>query len=169
MEHLPARTGEARERQLYRGGSESRRNSSGNLREDILNLMPTPTTRDFKDGTADHERNGVVQTDTVARAVINSGEVSDISWGKFEPAIKRWEQVLGRPAPAPTNPDGKDGNHRLSSKFTEWMMGVPEGWITDAGLSRNDELKACGNGVVPQQAEMALRILLEGIDLETQA
>lgn len=91
------------------------------------------------------------------------------SWGKFGPAIKRWEKILGRPAPAPTNPDGKDGNHRLSSKFTEWMMGVPEGWITDAGISRNDELKACGNGVVPQQAEMALRILLEGINLETQA
>lgn len=85
------------------------------------------------------------------------------NWGKFEPAIKRWEQVIGRKAPAPTKPDGKDGSHRLSSAFTEWMMGVPEGWITDCGLSRNDELKACGNGVVPQQAELALRILLEGI------
>jgi hypothetical protein len=42
------------------------------------------------------------------------------------------------------------------------MMGVPEGWITDVGLSRNEELKACGNGVVPQQAELALRILLTG-------
>jgi DNA (cytosine-5)-methyltransferase 1 len=87
------------------------------------------------------------------------------NWGKFEPAIKRWEETLGRPAPAPTKPDGKDGGHRLSSAFTEWMMGVPEGWITDCGLSRNDELKACGNGVVPQQAELALRVLLEGITL----
>ena len=89
------------------------------------------------------------------------------NWGKFEPAIKRWEQVAGRKAPAPTKPDGKDGSHRLSSAFTEWMMGVPEGWITDCGLSRNDELKACGNGVVPQQAELALRILLEGIAFES--
>lgn len=89
------------------------------------------------------------------------------NWGKFEPAIKRWEQVIGRKAPAPTKPDGKDGSHRLSSAFTEWMMGVPEGWITDCGLSRNDELKACGNGVVPQQAELALRILLEGIAIES--
>jgi len=40
---------------------------------------------------------------------------------------------------------------------------VPEGWITDAGLSRVDELKACGNGVVPQQAELALRVLLQGV------
>jgi hypothetical protein len=80
-------------------------------------------------------------------------------WGKFEPAIRRWEAIIGRPAPEPTKPDGKDGNHRLSSKFTEWMMGLPDGWITDIGLKRNDELKACGNGVVPQQAELALSLL----------
>lgn len=162
-----------------------------------MEMMPTPTTRDYKDGTAEHERDGVVQTDTVARAVFNSGEIQLIgtprataadssavqvaegapkgriedqvlltNWGKFEPAIRRWEQVLGRPAPAPTKPDGKDGNHRLSSAFTEWMMGVPEGWITEAGISRNEELKAAGNGVVPQQAELALRILLDGVMLE---
>jgi hypothetical protein len=94
-------------------------------------------------------------------------EKNETNWGKFEPAIRRWEQVLGRPAPAPTKPDGKDDAHRLSSKFTEWMMGLPDGWITDCGLSRNEELKAAGNGVVPQQAELALRILLEGIDLIT--
>jgi DNA (cytosine-5)-methyltransferase 1 len=88
-------------------------------------------------------------------------------WGKFEPAIRRWESMLGRPAPAPTKPDGKDAAHRLSSEFTEWMMGVPAGWITGVGLSRNDELKACGNGVVPQQAELALRMLLEGVEITT--
>jgi hypothetical protein len=82
-------------------------------------------------------------------------------WGKFEPAIRRWETILGRQAPEPTKPDGKDGNHRLSSKFTEWMMGLPDGWITGHGLKRNDELKLAGNGVVPQQAELALRLLLE--------
>jgi hypothetical protein len=160
---------------------------------DLPHVLPTPTTRDFKDGSEPHERDGVVQTDTIARAVFNSGEVllpttqtsmkngatakevaagnpkfrleAVTNWGKFEPAIKRWEEMLGRPAPSPTKPDGKDGAHRLSSGFTEWMMGVPEGWITDCGLSRNDELKACGNGVVPQQAELALRVLLQGITI----
>ena len=86
---------------------------------------------------------------------------TETNWGKFEPAIRRWEATIKREAPAPTKPDGKEGAHRLSSKFTEWMMGLPDGWITDVGLSRNDELKACGNGVVPQQAELALRILLD--------
>jgi DNA (cytosine-5)-methyltransferase 1 len=155
--------------------------------------LPTPTTRDYKDGSADHKRDGKVQTDTVARAIFSSGEVALMgtprtssangstpkqvaagapkariedqvlltNWGKFEPAIRRWETILGRPAPEPTKPDGKDNNHRLSSKFTEWMMGLPDGWITGHGLKRNDELKLAGNGVVPQQAELALRLLLD--------
>lgn len=127
-------------------------------------LLPTPITRDYKDGSAPQVRDGVVSVDTVARAIFNSGEVTDISWGKFEPAIRRWEE-LTRSAPAPTMPDGRGETHRLSSKFSEWMMGLPDGWITDSeiGLSRKDQLKACGNGVVPQQAEMALRILLGDI------
>lgn len=101
------------------------------------------------------------------RQVNLHNEINEIGtdWGKFAPAIKRWEEVLGIPAPAPTKPDGKDGAHRLSSAFTEWMMGLEPGWITDVGLSRNDELKACGNGVVPQQAELALRVLLEGVSI----
>jgi DNA (cytosine-5)-methyltransferase 1 len=126
-----------------------------------MDLFPTPTTRDYKDGSEPHERDGKVQTDTVARAVFSSGEITHTHWGKFEPAIRRWESILGRPAPEPTKPDGKENNHRLSSKFTEWMMGLPDGWITGHDLKRNDELKLAGNGVVPQQAELALRLLLE--------
>lgn len=128
-------------------------------------LLPTPTARDFKDGQAQRIRDGKVQTDSIAKTVHHSEEVTEFSWGRFEPAIRRWEQIIGRSAPAPTKPDGKDGAHRLNSKLTEWMMGLPDGWITDAGLTRAEELKAAGNGVVPQQAELALRILLEGIEL----
>jgi DNA (cytosine-5)-methyltransferase 1 len=41
------------------------------------------------------------------------------------------------------------------------MQGLPEGWVTDVpGLSRNAQLRALGNGVVPQQCAMALRLLL---------
>lgn len=41
------------------------------------------------------------------------------------------------------------------------MMGLPAGWVTDPalGLTRAEQLKALGNGVVPQQAELALRLL----------
>ena len=88
-------------------------------------------------------------------------QVKLTDWGKFEPAIRRWEAVMGRPAPAPTLPDGKDGNHRLSPWLTEWMMGLPEGWICspEIGLTRNEQLKAAGNGVCPQQAMLALDLL----------
>lgn len=84
-----------------------------------------------------------------------------IQWGQFEPAVRRWEQ-LTRPAPAPTE-IGAKGGQRLSPRFVEWMMGLPAGHVTDpaVGLSRNEQLKACGNGVVPQQAEAALRYLLD--------
>jgi DNA (cytosine-5)-methyltransferase 1 len=46
-------------------------------------------------------------------------------------------------------------------------MGLPEGWVTDVpGLSRNAMLKALGNGVVPQQAALALRLLLDRAELQ---
>jgi hypothetical protein len=194
MEHLPARTGEARNRQLYRGGSDSKRSSSGNLREDILDLMPTPKALDGVKGnlkTSEERLESGHQVDLpnvaidlqligTPRATASDsssvqvangapkGRIEDqvklTNWGKFEPAIRRWEQTLGITAPSPTKPDGKENSHRLSSEFTEWMMGLEPGWITDCGLTRNEELKAAGNGVVPQQAELALRILL-GFDI----
>jgi DNA (cytosine-5)-methyltransferase 1 len=40
------------------------------------------------------------------------------------------------------------------------MMGLPEGWVTGVdGLSRNAQLTMLGNGVVPHQAALALRLL----------
>lgn len=40
-------------------------------------------------------------------------------------------------------------------------MGLPAGHVTEVpDLSRNAQLKALGNGVVPQQAEAAIRLLL---------
>jgi DNA (cytosine-5)-methyltransferase 1 len=85
-----------------------------------------------------------------------------VNWGDYEPAIRRWEAVLDRPAPRPTEPTGRNGSERLSPRFTEFMMGLEEGWVTDPaiGISRNEQLKACGNGVVPQQAIAALRDML---------
>jgi DNA (cytosine-5)-methyltransferase 1 len=39
-------------------------------------------------------------------------------------------------------------------------MGYPDGWVTQVpGLRNTDVLKLCGNGVVPQQAAAALRLL----------
>ena len=129
-------------------------------------FLGTPRTSSANAPTSKEMNNGAAKARLEDQAV--GSVVGNIDWGKFEPAIRRWESVLGREAPNPTKPDGKDSGQRLSSRFTEWMMGVPDGWITDVGLSRNDELKACGNGVVPQQAELALKILLEGVSFDSE-
>jgi DNA (cytosine-5)-methyltransferase 1 len=40
-------------------------------------------------------------------------------------------------------------------------MGIPEGWVTDPviGITRNQQLKMLGNGVVPLSAQLALSIM----------
>jgi DNA (cytosine-5)-methyltransferase 1 len=80
-----------------------------------------------------------------------------VDFGQYTPAIRRWESVIGRPAPDPTEP-GRNGP-RLSALFVEFLMGLPDGWVTGVPIPRNAQLKALGNGVVPQQAAMALRLL----------
>ena len=49
---------------------------------------------------------------------------------------------------------------KLNPVFVEYLMGLPKGWVTDVGLSRTQQLKILGNGVVPQQAYYALQLLL---------
>jgi len=95
-----------------------------------------------------------------------SDSASPTDWGNYAASIHRWERVTGRPAPRPTEPTGRNGGQRLSPRFTEWMMGLPDGWVTDPaiGITRNEQIKACGNGVVPQQATAALRDMLTAFE-----
>ena len=116
-----------------------------------IDLLPTPTS----------ERPDARKSDAFAAG---RGTFFDIvendKWGKYADAIARWEAIHG-PAPAPTMTSPRSGNQQLSPAFTEWMMGLPTGWITDVpGITRNEALKACGNGVVPAQAAAALRFML---------
>ena len=86
-------------------------------------------------------------------------DIDASDFGVYASAIARWEQVLGRPAPAPTVPPTREGGRaRLSTKFVEWLMGVPEGHVTgeDLGLTREQQLRLLGNGVVPQQGAAAI-------------
>jgi DNA (cytosine-5)-methyltransferase 1 len=56
------------------------------------------------------------------------------------------------------NPDPLvDG--RLNVEYVEYMMGLPKGWVTDLPISRAQQFKLLGNGVVPQQAFYALEQL----------
>jgi DNA (cytosine-5)-methyltransferase 1 len=59
----------------------------------------------------------------------------------------------------------------LAPAFVEHLMGLAEGWITDLPLPRTAQLRALGNGVVPQQAAYAVALLLadlaELLDINT--
>jgi DNA (cytosine-5)-methyltransferase 1 len=110
-----------------------------------LTLLPTPTSRDWKG------RNQRDDTTCLPGAVA-------VDFGPYTAAIRRWEQVLGRPAPPPTEP-GQNGRPRLSPRFVEWMQGLPDGLVTGVDIPRSAQLKALGNGVVPAQALLALQLL----------
>ena len=133
-------------------GGPNQRGSRGDLTvASAVNLLPTPTARDGKDleiGPAKHRPDDV---DTLSRALVD--------FGHYAPAVRRWERVLGRSAPSPTQPS-KNGKPQLSPTFVEWMMGLPTGWVTDVGLPRTQQLRALGNGVVPQQAAEAIRFMV---------
>ncbi len=53
----------------------------------------------------------------------------------------------------------------LAPPFVEWLMGLPAGWVTaeQLNLPRTAQLRALGNGVMPQQAAHALRLLLDDL------
>lgn len=124
----------------------------------LLPVLPTPTCRDHKDHMIRREPHRPNDVDTLSRALTD--------FGQYAAAIQRWENVTGLPAPPPTEPTGRNGAPRLSPRFTEWLMGLPDGWITDVpGITRNEALKACGNGVVPQQAAFAISHMIERVEV----
>ena len=101
---------------------------------------------------------GNIKCDTDSRSsdYISENEIG-ITFGPYAQAVERWRRILGRPVPRPTIQ--RNERDRLSPVFVEWMMGLPEGWVTGHGLSVSQELKLLGNGVVPQQARLALELL----------
>lgn len=126
-----------------------------------VTLLPTPRATDGTKG-------GPNQRGSSGDLMLPSAVQSE-RWGKYGPAIARHEAALGRPAPAPTEPTGKDGAPRLSPRFVEWMMGLEDGWVTDVpGLSRPAQLKLLGNGVVPAQAATAIADCLAALGVVTE-
>lgn len=120
--------------------------------EAIRPHLPTPRASDGAHG-------GPAQRDAISGAVHAaslSGVSTDAIWGwtRYLDAILRHETALGRTAPPPTvdTPRG----HRLNPRFVEWMMMLPDGWVTDHTMPRRRQLTILGNGVVPAQAAAAL-------------
>lgn len=102
-------------------------------------LLPTPTSSQM-DGRKSAKYSGK----ETFYDLVNKGPSALDS---YMDAVRTWEHVSGREAP-----DFLDGRGKLNTEFVEWMMGFPQGWVTDCGLSRTQQLKLLGNSVVPQQA-----------------
>jgi DNA (cytosine-5)-methyltransferase 1 len=189
LQGSPSRSGETQTKRHghFEQGTSSSTNSDSASSETLNNGRP----RDgFEGRLQPMERNGSIAADTEHNGFITSegrrgirarsaqgrgiesagnerqSEGSSSSqlvtdWGKYAPAIERWERVIGRPAPSPTI--WHKDRQRLNPVFVEWMMGLDEGHVTGHGLSAAQELKMLGNGVVPLQARAAIIQLLERI------
>jgi DNA (cytosine-5)-methyltransferase 1 len=130
-------------------------NGHGRSLDIEMRRLPTPTTRDTK---GQNQRGD----DTCLTGVRQPDR-----WGDYAESIARAEAVFG-PAPEPTETDTcpcgskVKSTPRLSCVFDQWLMGLPAGWITSVpGVTHAEALKMCGNGVVPAQAALAIRICLD--------
>jgi hypothetical protein len=119
-----------------------------------VRTLPTPRASDGH-GAWRHGDGGA----DLITAVAALGTPDDDRWGVYAAAVARWELLLGRPVPEPTQP-GKHSKPVLAPPFVEWLMGLDPGWVTGLALPRTAALRVLGNGVVPQQAAAALRLLL---------
>lgn len=89
-----------------------------------------------------------------------------LRWGDTAPAILTWVMLTGREPPPividhpdrQLHPRFPESRAATNPEFIEWLMGLPAGWVTEVpGLTRNQQIKALGNGVLPQCAATAIR------------
>jgi DNA (cytosine-5)-methyltransferase 1 len=121
--------------------------------EDGVALLPSPRGSDARNGGPNQ---GIASGD-----VALSSAVIGERFGKYAAAVERQIRVTGVLPPEPTE-IGPRGGRRLAAAFSEWMMMLPAGHVTDV-LERGPALERCGNGVVPPQAATALRLLFDDL------
>jgi len=126
-------------------------------------FLPTPSVADVTGGhmTRGGKRSGELLLNGIAAGGFPG---SRPPFGAYQAAVDRAAWVLGRPAPCAVEPNpGGSQPWRLSARFVEFMMMLPDGHVTDPGIwvgereyrgtrGRVKQLRALGNGVVPIQA-----------------
>lgn len=125
-------------------------------------LLPTPQATNAPRSSAGYGPN--------LHEVATSSDLTH--FGPYAAAIARWEQITGRAAPAPSTPARRPGGKpQLSTRFVEWLMGLPDGHVTgtDLALPREHQLRLLGNGVVPQQAALAVGMLVRAVWTEVRS
>lgn len=129
----------------------------------VVSLLPTPVVNDMGAGKTVQQwdewtermksKHGNGNGHGPSLSIEAQRAEGEMDWGKYTPAIRRWERVMGIKSPSPTEDSPRTGGKRLSSKFVEWLMGLRPGWVTDVpGVNHTMALKMLGNGVVWQQA-----------------
>ncbi|WP_459650238.1 DNA (cytosine-5-)-methyltransferase [Kitasatospora sp. Ki12] len=125
----------------------------------VVKSLPTPTASDGRGGPGGSRDGGPNLRTAVTMLSAAVDGVQD--WAEYEPAIRRQEELSGRPAPVPTEA-GPKGGRRLTAAFAEWLMWLPKAHVTGVpGLTRLQQLHKIGNGVVPPQAYEAFRWLMQ--------
>lgn len=114
-----------------------------------FSLLPTPVSSDATRGPYWNNRTGATLPFVVLRAH------RDNTWDTYLPAIRYWESVTLTEAPRAVELN-KNNNLRITVEFVIWMMGWPQDWFADTELARVSQLTLLGNGVVPQQAQLAI-------------
>ncbi len=169
-------------------GTEGRRAGNGfrpPLSQVVLPLLPTPRATDGGNGGNGGPNQRGSSGDLAMPSVVH---VDAETWGKFAPAIERWRLTTGHPVAEATEP-GVRGGRRLASRFVEWMMGLPPGYVTDVQVPDEKEMKRrmraqkhsmpvetvframtnaavfrlLGNGVVPPQCTRAVQLLFGSV------
>ena len=107
----------------------------GGSATETVALLPTPRA---SDGTKGGPNQRGSAGDLSLPAAVQAER-----WGEYAAAVARHEMAIGRAA----------GKPQLSPEFVEWLMMLPAGHVTGVPhLTRAQQLKALGNGVVPAQA-----------------
>jgi hypothetical protein len=161
MKLLPTTT--ARDHKGSAAGFQDRRDGGPDLEGAIVKLLPTTLTTDAQ-GAGNHGDGGRDLRTTVVQ------DWDTEAWAEYLPAILRWTKITHAGAPVPVELN-RNGKYRIAARFSEWMMGWPTGWVTDLittnrsllkeGMtSRTQAMRMIGNGVVPQQAVMAIDALM---------
>ena len=140
---------------IWANNGNAKKRYAGNTKQQPM-AKTTRQTAEFRKPTSetitDSDSTRLQRLRRQCELVEDSGQ-KRFAWRDYEPAIRRWETVMSRPAPHPAHKKG------VNTVFVEWLMGLPEGYVTDIGLSRKAQLKILGNGVVPQQAALAIELL----------
>ncbi|MEY9969254.1 DNA (cytosine-5)-methyltransferase 1 [Streptacidiphilus sp. MAP12-16] len=83
-----------------------------------------------------------------------------VDWGPFKARVRHWEQILGRPAPAPSTP-GPAGTPLVTTRIGEFLTGLPDGYLAQVpDLTRRQAVRLALAGGCVHQAAAALHYLL---------